>query len=185
MGISALNGLHRATADWGEGTSVSLAGIGAPATPGDATWLHTFFPDDTWLSPGGDFVATPSSVQLVGLELGSYTWGDTPQLRADIESWRADPSQNFGWVLIGDEVTEFSAKRFASRESLVPGALPVLRIDFDPCPADCGNDDGMVDIVDLLALLAEWGMPGSCDIDGSGVAITDLLALLAAWGECT
>ncbi|HVS11273.1 MAG TPA: hypothetical protein VMS76_15495, partial [Planctomycetota bacterium] len=39
-------GLHALLADWGEGTSVAGfgGGGGAAATPGDATWLHTFHP---------------------------------------------------------------------------------------------------------------------------------------------
>jgi hypothetical protein len=53
------------------------------------------------------------------------------------------------------------------------------------CPGDCGNSDGDVGIVDLLALLAEWGLAGTpCDSDGGGVGITDFLALLADWGPC-
>ena len=56
-----------------------------------------------------------------------------------------------------------------------------------PCPADCSNGDGLVNVTDLLALLAAWGQVGSsCDIAGVGdtVNVTDLLALLAAWGSC-
>jgi hypothetical protein len=51
------------------------------------------------------------------------------------------------------------------------------------------NDDGVVDVADLLILLGQWGQcpppPGGCpaDLDGDGsVAVEDLLALLAAWG---
>ncbi len=54
------------------------------------------------------------------------------------------------------------------------------------CPWDCQSvpDDG-VTIVDLLALLAQWGQLAPCDIDGDGaVGITDLLDLLAHWGLC-
>ncbi len=53
-----------------------------------------------------------------------------------------------------------------------------------PCQWDCGNSDGDVGIVDLLALLAQWGSAGSCDFDGGGVGITDFLALLGNWGPC-
>ena len=52
------------------------------------------------------------------------------------------------------------------------------------CPADCGDGDGTVGIVDFLALLGEWGTEGACDSDGGGVGITDFLALLADWGPC-
>ena len=56
-----------------------------------------------------------------------------------------------------------------------------------PCPADCINGDGLVNVTDLLALLAAWGQAGSsCNIAGGDntVNVTDLLALLAAWGPC-
>ncbi|MHC4427178.1 MAG: hypothetical protein ACYS0D_01050 [Planctomycetota bacterium] len=55
----------------------------------------------------------------------------------------------------------------------------------DPCPWDCGNDDGEVGINDFLAMLADWGGPGPCDMDGGGVIdINDFLVLLAHWGPC-
>lgn len=43
-----------------------------------------------------------------------------------------------------------------------------------PCPWDL-NGCGVVDIIDLLELLSDWGNPW---------AIKDLLGLLAAWGPC-
>ena len=60
---------------------------------------------------------------------------------------------------------------------------------FPTCFGDL-NQDGMVDVVDLLILLATWGEcpdPGHCfgDLDGSGeVDVIDLLLLLAVWGPC-
>ncbi len=55
-----------------------------------------------------------------------------------------------------------------------------------PCPWDCqAAPSGAVDVPDLLALLAQWGLPGSCNFDGGGgVAVPDLLKLLANWGAC-
>ncbi len=53
------------------------------------------------------------------------------------------------------------------------------------CPWDCGDGDGVVGIVDFLALLSEWGqIEAACDFDGSGVGIVEFLALLANWGPC-
>src|SRR5882672_5342216 len=48
--------LHRLLADWGEGASSSPGGTGALATPGDATWIHTFYPDEFWMHNGAQFV---------------------------------------------------------------------------------------------------------------------------------
>ncbi len=49
------------------------------------------------------------------------------------------------------------------------------------------DGDGMVGIVDFLALLAAWGTDpgGPPDFDGDGmVGIADFLTLLACWGPC-
>jgi len=55
------------------------------------------------------------------------------------------------------------------------------------CAADCApaGGDGVVGILDFLALLAAWGEASPCDIGDDGVVgILDLLNLLAAWGPC-
>ncbi|MCH7572678.1 MAG: hypothetical protein IH891_07165, partial [Planctomycetes bacterium] len=47
------------------------------------------------------------------------------------------------------------------------------------------NLDGMINVTDLLSLLAAWGVCGGCaeDTDGDGlVNATDLLTLLGNWG---
>ncbi len=70
---------------------------------------------------------------------------------------------------------------------LANGTEGAFLIDLGaPCPGDCGDPpDGAVDIVDLLALLGQWGAAGPCDTDGSGaIDVVDLLALLAGWGAC-
>ena len=56
----------------------------------------------------------------------------------------------------------------------------------DPCPADV-TGDGVVDVLDLLAVLGKWGTCPGCpeDITGDGVVdVLDLLEVLAAWGPC-
>jgi polyhydroxybutyrate depolymerase len=51
------------------------------------------------------------------------------------------------------------------------------------CLADL-TGDGLVDVLDLLDLLAFFGTADG-DIDGDGLCdVSDLLALLAAWGNC-
>ncbi len=68
---------------------------------------------------------------------------------------------------------------------LLDGREGAFLIEIPPCPWDCANNDGTVDTVDFLALLAEWGQVGSpCDFDANGVDTVDFLALLAAWGDC-
>jgi len=54
----------------------------------------------------------------------------------------------------------------------------------EPCPADI-TGDGVVDVLDLLEVLAQWGGAGSADITGDGIVdVLDLLEVLAAWGPC-
>ena len=57
----------------------------------------------------------------------------------------------------------------------------------DPCPEDL-NHDGVVNVLDLLQLLAAWGPCPACpeDLNGDGVVnVLDLLIVLAAWGPCS
>jgi hypothetical protein len=58
--------------------------------------------------------------------------------------------------------------------------------ECDTCPWDCAEvPDGVVSVLDFLALLAQWGEVGApCDFDGGGVSVTDFLAMLAQWGPC-
>lgn len=185
--------LKRLLADWGEGTSDTFGGFGAPSTPNDATWLHRFYPDVFWSSPGGDFSSTVSASQSVA-NIGWYTWNSTPQLIADVQSWLDDPSNNFGWLVQGNESVAHTVKQFAGKAA-EPDEHPVLEITYRlpaNCPADLANDDNIVNVFDLLELLAQWGPcgdPGDCPADitdpADGVVnVFDLLELLAQWGPC-
>jgi hypothetical protein len=55
----------------------------------------------------------------------------------------------------------------------------------EPCPSDI-NGDGVVDVSDLLAVLAAWGQPDEeADLNNDGnVNINDLLMVLGDWGDC-
>jgi len=121
--------LHHVLADWGEGPSSSGGGGGASSLPGDVTWVHTFYDDDTWVRAGGQFVAHPSAEREVG-DSGFYTWEASQKLLQDIRLWRAAPHRNFGWILIGGESTPQTAKNFASREHPDPLLRPVLQITY-------------------------------------------------------
>jgi hypothetical protein len=125
--------LHRVDQEWGEGTSHAGSGEGggAPATPGDATWVHTFFPGSFWTNAGGDFVTAPSASATV-TGLGFYAWSSAG-LVADVQGFLDDDARNHGWILIGNESA--LAKRFDSRDNSTPGNRPHLTIDFTPPPA--------------------------------------------------
>ena len=129
--------LHRLNTDWGEGGSqVNGGGLGAQAEPGDATWLHTFYPDAFWGRDGGQYIGRVSAVQAVGdpgaaIDTpGPYTWDSTSRLVDDVRRWLRKPDQNFGWILIGDESVSQTVKRFSSRENVTPGLQPMLEVTY-------------------------------------------------------
>lgn len=123
-------GLHRVLADWGEGDADAAGGEGggAPASVGDATWLHTFFPDSFWSSPGGDFEAG-SSASIEVEDVRAYQWGSTDQMVADVQMWLDDPSSNQGWMLTEEE-NKTDAKRFDTRENASEADRPRLTVTF-------------------------------------------------------
>jgi hypothetical protein len=127
--------LHRALADWGEGTSnsggsvSSGGGSGAASTTNDATWIHRFFPGQMWSSAGGDFAAMSSATQMVSATVGSYNWSSA-QLTADVQGWANDRTTNFGWVLTGPEASTETAQRFNTRENPDDTTRPKLVVEF-------------------------------------------------------
>jgi hypothetical protein len=123
--------LHRATADWGQGTSNAGGneGGGAPATTNDATWLHRFFNTQFWTTPGGTYASTPSASQTVGA-IGFYTWGSTAAMVSDVQQWLTSPSSNFGWVIIGNESAPGTSKRFDTRENKIGANQPKLTVTY-------------------------------------------------------
>ncbi len=54
------------------------------------------------------------------------------------------------------------------------------------CPEDCAGNDGIVNVNDLLAVIAAWGSSdAACDINDDGVVdVNDLLMIIGAWGDC-
>ncbi len=131
--------LHRILAAWGEGTSFQSGGMGAAATQNDATWLYRYYNaanpalSPTWTTPGGDFTSIASGTSIIFDDLGGgqlFTWSD-PGMVADLQFWLDNPTQNFGWLLQGDEGRGQSAKRLNSRDSGFP---PELAITYQLVP---------------------------------------------------
>jgi hypothetical protein len=75
---------------------------------------------------------------------------------------------------------------------IAAGTSPDANFDLvpDECEPPCAGDlnaDGVVDVIDLLQLMASWGPCPGCtaDLNADGeVNVADLLALLAGWGPC-
>lgn len=128
--------LHRVLADWGEGTSDAPGseGSGTNSTPGDATWIHTFYNNTFWTTPGGDFLAAPSgSSNITGT--GFFNFNSSPTLISDVQQWLDAPAGNYGWILLGDEANPSTAVRFDSRENPNESFRPMLAINYTTVPA--------------------------------------------------
>jgi hypothetical protein len=127
--VPASVSLHRVLDDWGEGGSSSNGGGGAPAQADDATWLHTFYDYDYWVQAGGHFIPHASATQSVDA-VGFYNWQSTVNLVNDVRLWRQAPRHNFGWLLMGDEESPSSVKRFDSKDGMDVTRHPVLRVEY-------------------------------------------------------
>ena len=79
-----------------------------------ASFLQYQFLDDARRRLSG----TVSASQSVG-DIGDYTWSSA-QMIADVQSWLDNPAINFGWLVLGDESTSTTTKRFDTRESASP-----------------------------------------------------------------
>ena len=163
--------LHRVMVDWGEGSSNATdrgGGQGAAAATGDATWIHASFDSGIWSNPGGDFVTTASSSLEVG-STSSYTWPSTSQLVADVETWVANSGSNFGWIVVGDESAQRTAKRFDSREHGTASRRPQLVVEFT---VGSGNNPPAANSVAAQALTL-GGSSVSFDLNTEPVVFTD------------
>ncbi|MBX9737373.1 MAG: DNRLRE domain-containing protein [Phycisphaerales bacterium] len=122
--------LHRTLASWGEGTSAGGMGRGSASTPGDATWIHRFFSNQFWTTPGGDFVSTPSGSTTISTSGPFHTWSGAG-VSNDLQFWINNPAQNFGWTVRGDESTRQTAERWASGEAAGGAEFwPTLRVTY-------------------------------------------------------
>ena len=147
--------LKRVTSDWGEGTSDagSPGGGGATATLNDATLSCSFANgiggcSTSWSSSGGDFSGTTSASLSVGGP-SAYSWNDA-QMITDVQNWLDAVNPNYGWIIIGDESANSTAKRFGSRENTTSSNQPVLHVTYDaPLPVtlvdfSASNSEGKI-----------------------------------------
>jgi hypothetical protein len=129
--------------------------------------------------------------QIVGsdrLDFDALLWDPVVQ-NGDIVDWEAarlNDEINSGYTDLNDEGWIIATGRDSDADDHAYALIPL-----GDCPSDI-NEDGVVDVSDLLALLAAWGAcpeQSICpeDIDASplrAVSVEDLLILLGAWGDC-
>ena len=131
--------------------------MGALADTGDATWTERFFDlGSPWGTAGGDFVAGSSASDAVGACSAANPVGavfSSAGVVADVQAWVGDASSNNGWILIGDESIEHTARRFASREHSDESIRPVLVVEFQEGGGDvpASSPLGVLLMVLLLA----------------------------------
>lgn len=130
--------LHRVTADWGEGTSNAggSGGNGTGSTNNDATWACSFADgaggcNTAWTTSGGDYSGITSATTAVNAASNTYDWNDA-QMVTDVQAWVDGTSSNYGWVILGDETTNQTAKRMGSRENGTPADRPKCHIEYNP-----------------------------------------------------
>ena len=152
--------LHPLTANWGEGTSFGT-GTGAPAIFPDATWSDAIL-GTPWTTAGGDYTAAVSSANLTA-SLGNFNWSSAA-MAMNVQNWLDAPATNFGWILIGDELNDCTAREFGSKEV---GTEPVLSVTYtcaNPPTAICQNVSASLDASGNYVL-------DPADLDGGSVAV--------------
>jgi hypothetical protein len=127
--------LSRLTGDWGEGSSraPSPEGAGGSAQPGDATWLHQFFSNNPWTTPGGDFLSQPSATATITSPGVTYSWS-SPALVSDVQFWINNPTSNFGWIVRGNEASSQTSVQFDSRSNFDVAHRPALTVEYEVVP---------------------------------------------------
>ena len=143
--------LHRANADWGEAGS-SGSGQGDVAQPGDATWLFRSFNTLSWATAGGDYAASASASQSV-TDTGTPEWSGAGMV-ADVQFWLDNAASNFGWLILGDESTTSTARKFTSREGFNP---PRLTVDYTSGSTDVAGGPA----ADAVWFAPPWPTPAS------------------------
>jgi spore coat protein A len=154
--------LYSVTKPWGEGVAgcgPRGGGQGEPAGTGDATWLDAEYTVTPWATPGGD-PGPASATALVGSGNGNQGVWSGPVMASDVQGWLDNPASNFGWLLVGDESRNSTARRFSSREGAQPSTL---QIDFTP-RGDvfaCCFSDGSCTVTDTTSCTGQDGTPNT------------------------
>ncbi|TFG89829.1 MAG: T9SS type A sorting domain-containing protein [Candidatus Atribacteria bacterium] len=122
--------LYRLNTAWGEGTSDAEGqeGTGTPASAGDATWTKAVVSGDPWIKPGGDYDLEPVADTTVSL--GTNAIFGSALFTVLVNSWIADPANNHGVIVKGDELNSATAIRFISREFSDSNLWPVLKLYY-------------------------------------------------------
>jgi hypothetical protein len=114
-----------------------------------------------------------------------------------VSGWLTSPNAAFGSYLItlnsvtfgDDPFVDCNGNNQADACDIATGESTDVNNNGIPdeceCPADV-NDDGAVNVGDMLLVLAAWGLPGGpADLNLDGIVdVADLLIILSSWGDC-
>jgi hypothetical protein len=125
--------LYSLNADWGEGASIGFSGNPGVSATGDATWIHRFFSNQLWSTPGGDFDPEASAITSISSAFQKYSWSGAGMVE-DVQAWVTNPATNFGWILRGNETGSSTALRFNTRETSIADNRPQLSVTFTVVP---------------------------------------------------
>lgn len=161
--------LHRLTESWNEGSADGgTGGAGTPGAAGDTTWGWRSLGDAAenvagipWQAAGGTFAPAPSAIAALPSK-GALTFSTTTGLVADVQGWIERPGSNFGWILLGNEQRDQTARRILSRESVATGLRPELRVRYVASPGapGCCSDSLAPRFADALLEYAGTKGPG-------------------------
>lgn len=172
-GASDTYSIHPLTLAFGEGTS-NGGGTGAAAVAPDATWSDAMLGTSTWVTPGGDFIASVTSL-LMNTVTGTKTFPTSATFEAMVQAWLDTPASNFGAIMIGNETTTCTARRFGSKDQ---GITPVLIVNYTapPCvtppTAVCQNINVYLDGTGNAAITASDLNGGSLDNCATGLTFS-------------
>jgi hypothetical protein len=169
------------------GAEVMVSYIGIGFGPFD---VMDMIPEDaieTWRASQGpaplDFgwitVVTPDDQEPPSLE---YDWmveidakGFVTYRMENLFFGEADYNLGWPWGWVTVQIESGSIEGNLSIQSVI-----------NPCYADI-NGDSMVDVVDLLEVIGNWGYCLNCPADinrDDAIDVTDLLDLVGSWGPC-
>ncbi len=168
--------------EWGEGASAAEDGDGKGDVPeeNDATWTFSKFPTDRWVKKGGDFAFTVSDTATV--ILGSDAVFSSPGITEDVRFWLQEPTKNFGWIFIGDEINTQTSVKFASKDHADNNLWPKLKIYYQaatssPQIADTGLELKVYQGAGLNSIvISNPGDPGLCSIEVFSITGTRLFS---------
>jgi hypothetical protein len=168
-----------------------ISGFGAPIAYDGNTWtpLPGYNPPPNNQAPiyayevfNGDLIIGGGNFETaVGIP------GASGVLRFDGTSWHSMAGANGAPVFVSGNMCVHNGELITNSTIRHPDGTFSHWSRWGPsCPIGDVNQDGVVNIQDLLAVIASWGTcPATCpaDIDHNGVVnIQDLLAVISNWG---